>query len=114
MGKKRNYIAILAVVTAVFLVGVLFDIHVIREFYLAVFAHMTASDVIIIAALVGFVFVGNKHYWLIVLGSAVVASIFIQLVLVGNGFVGYLILTRIVAFIAIVFALNCAKIFINK
>lgn len=114
MKKKRNYVFILAVVTAVFLIGILFNVRAIREFYISTLAHMTAPTVIISAALVGFVFIGNKNYWLIVLGSAVIVSLFIQLVIVGNGFVGSLILTRIVAFVSLVFIMNFVKVFVNK
>lgn len=114
MKKRRNYVMILAVIAAVLLIGILLNIRGIKDFYIAVLGHMTASEVIICAALVGFVFIGNKNYWLIVLGSAFVVSIFIQLVIVGNGFMGYIIFTRICAFVALVYAMNFVKIFVNK
>lgn len=114
MKKRRNYVIILATITAIFLIGILLNIKGIKGFYIATLAQMTVPEVIISAALVGFVFIGNKNYWLIVLGCAVIVSILIQLFLVGNGFVGYLILTRICAFIALVYAMNFVKIFVNK
>lgn len=112
--KKRYYILITAIVAVVFLIGMIFNIGVLKEFYTAVFASMISSNVLILAALVGFVFVGTKRYWLIVTGSAVVASIFIQMVMVGNGFVVDLIVARIIGFMGVVFIMNMVRDFMRK
>ncbi|MDR1694316.1 MAG: hypothetical protein LBR70_03890 [Lactobacillaceae bacterium] len=114
MKKRRNYMYALIAVLAVFLVGVIFNIRSIREFYLAALAHATAIEVIVSAAIVGFVFLGNRYYWIIVVGCALVISIIIQLFLVGNGFITSLIMARACAFIGIVYIMNFVKLFINK
>lgn len=115
MKKRRNYIWTAIVIAIVFMVGVIFNIKGIRSFYASVFlAHLTTLEVIIPAALAGFVFLGNKNYWLIVLGCALLVSIFIQLVVVGNGFVTYVILARAAAFMMVVYILNFIKVFTNR
>lgn len=114
MKKKRMYVYILMAIAILFAVGLVFNIRSIKEFYINSFAHMTNIWVFIPAAVVAFVFIDNKNYWAIVCGCGIIASILIQLLIVKNGFPIWVILTRTVAFIGIVFAMNCGKLFISN
>lgn len=114
MKKRRNYIYIAIAIAAVFLAAIIFNIREIRDFYVATLAHMTSPIVIVAAALVGFVFLGKKNYWTVVVVSAIVVSVFVQLIMVGNGFVTTMIFARACAFIAIVYIMNFVKILLNK
>ncbi|MDD4556744.1 MAG: hypothetical protein PHE89_05425 [Alphaproteobacteria bacterium] len=113
MKKRRNYLTILSVVGLIFLCGIVFNVRGIRDFYVAMFAHMSNIWVLAPAALVAFIFIDNKNYWMIVLGLAVVDSLAVQ-IYVGNGFPIMLLISRVCAFVGIVFLMNMTKVFMSK
>ena len=113
MKKRRSYLTILTAIGLIFLCGVFFNSKGIKDFYIAILAQMSVICVLAPAALVAFIFIDNKNYWLIVLGFAVFIGVAVQ-VYVGNGFPMMLILARTSAFVGIVFLMNLTKVFMSK
>ena len=66
------------------------------------------------AAVCAFIFLGNKNYWLIMLGCAIAAAFIIQFVIVGHGAEALVIAARATTFLAIVFLMNFVKLLVNK
>lgn len=114
MKTKRMYVYSATVIGLIFLIALFFKIGTITQFYANTIFHMTDIWVFIPAAAIAFVFLNNKHYWLIAAGSAVVASIAIQLFVVKSGFPLGVIFPRAVAFFAIVYVMNFARVMLNK
>ncbi|MFV0627127.1 MAG: hypothetical protein ACK5N8_07250 [Alphaproteobacteria bacterium] len=113
MKKRRSYLTILTAIGLIFLFGVIFNSRTIKEFYVAILAQMSVIWVLAPAALVAFIFIDNKNYWMIVLGCAVFVAFAVQ-VYIGNGFPMMLILARACAFVGIVFLMNLTKVFMSK
>lgn len=112
--KKQHYLYILAAAIIVIAAGYLMNIHFIKVFSHKTIHMMFSIYVCIPAAVCAFIFLNNKHYWLLNIVAALITSLVIQYGLIGHGAGVITILSRAMAFIVIIYLLNLVRIIINK
>ncbi len=114
MSKTKTYMTILVAAIAIIVIGFIMNINMIKSFVMMCFEFAGNNIQSVAAAICAFIFLGNKNYWLIMLGCAIITALAVQVVVMGQS-AGILILTaRVVTFMAIVFLMNFAKLLINK
>lgn len=114
MSKTKSYFTILIAALVVIAIGFIMNINMIKSFVVMCFNFAGNNIQSITAAVCAFIFLGNKNYWLIMLGCAIITALVVQIVVMGQS-AGILILAaRTVTFMAIVFLMNFAKLLINK
>ncbi len=114
MSKTKTYFLILAVVISVAAIGFIMNISAIKSFFNLCINFAGQNVLSVSAAICAFIFLGNKNYWLIMVGCAIITALLIQVVIIGQS-AGIMILTaRILTFLSIVFLMNFAKLLINK
>lgn len=114
MSKTKSYFTILAIVAIIIAAGYIMNIGAIKSFTAQCLAFAGQNVLSVSAAVCAFIFLGNKNYWLIMLGCALVAALIIQFVIVGHGAGALIIAARVVTFLAIVFLMNFVKLLVNK
>lgn len=112
--KKNTALYILGAVICIILAAFIFNIPLLKNISLSTFGMMKSIYIIGSAAVCAFIFINNKNYWLIIAGTSIIISLMIQYGVTGHGAGIYTILTRALAFIAIVYLLNLVKIIFNK
>ena len=112
--KKQHYLHILAAAIIIIAVGYMMNIHFIKMFSRKTLQMMQSAYVCIPAAVCAFIFLNNKHYWLLNSGAALIASLIIQYGVIGAGAGAVTILSRALAFLVIVYLLNLVKVILNK
>lgn len=114
MSKTKTYFLILAAVIIIAAIGYIMNIGSIKSFVnlCAGFARENALSVS--AAVCAFIFLGNKNYWLIITGCAVVAALSVQVFIVGQSAGIIVLAARTITFLTIVFLMNFVKLLINK
>ncbi len=114
MSKTKIYFTILAAIVIVVAIGYIMNINAITYFFNLCLGFAGQNILSVSAAVCAFVFLGNKNYWLIMFGCAVVASLLIQVVIVGQNAGIVVLAARTATFLAIVFLMNFVKLLINK
>ena len=114
MSKTKSYFTILIAALVVIAIGFIMNINMIKSFVVMCFNFAGNNIQSVTAAVCAFIFLGNKNYWLIMLGCAIITALVVQIVVMGQS-AGILILAaRTATFMAIVFLMNFAKLLINK
>ena len=114
MSKTKTYVSILIAAIVIIAIGFIMNINVIKSFVMMCFNFAGNNIQSVTAAVCAFIFLGNKNYWLIMLGCAIVTALVVQVVVMGQS-AGLLVLAaRTVTFLAIVFLMNFVKLLINK
>lgn len=98
MSRKTCFMIFIAAVVIIMASFVIGFSPVTREVS-KVFAQMCGLYLTLAAVIASLLVSKQKHYWLIMIGIAVVASVLIQLVLVGGSLMTVALLYKIIAFI---------------
>ena len=114
MSKTKTYIYILALAMVVIAVGYILNISPIKSFTALCLQFAQHNISSIAAAICAFIFLGNKNYWFIMAGCAVITALVVQLVIVGHNAEILTWAARIVTFMAIVFVMNFVRLVINR
>lgn len=114
MGKIKSYLYVIAVISIVVISGYFMNIGEINTFFNMCLRFVQQNMLSVTAAVCAFVFLGNKNYWLIIAGCAVITAAIIHFFVIGHNVSGLAWCARIVSFVAIVFLMNFAKLLINK
>lgn len=114
MSKTKSYFTILAVAVIIIAIGYIMNLSAIKSFTGQCLAFAGQNILSVSAAVCAFIFLGNKNYWLIMLGCAIVAALIIQFVIIGHGAGIITLAARTVTFLGIVFLMNFIKLLINK
>ncbi len=114
MSKTKSYFTILAAAVIIVAVGYIMNIASIKSFTAQCLGFAGQNVLSVSAAVCAFIFLGNKNYWLIILGCAIAAAIIIQFLIIGHGAGIITLAARTVTFLAIVFLMNFVKLMINK
>lgn len=107
MSKKSCFVIFIIILWAV-LASYVAKIGIITKETNAIFANMQNIYVAISAVLISLLVSKSKHYWLIMLGIAVIASIVIELVL-GGTVISLAVLYKIIAFIVYVYLVMLSR-----
>ncbi len=114
MSKTKSYFSILAIAAIIIAAGYIMNISAIKSFTAQCLAFAGQNVLSVSAAVCAFIFLGNKNYWLIMLGCAIAAAFIIQFVIVGHGAGVLVIAACATTFLAIVFLMNFVKLLVNK
>ncbi len=114
MSKTKSYFTILAAAVIIIAAGYIMNISSVKSFTAQCLSYAGQNMLSVSAAVCAFIFLGNKNYWLIMFGCAVVAALIIQFVIVGHGAGIITLAARAVTFLAIVFLMNFIKLIINR
>lgn len=74
-----------------------------------VFTQMCGLYLSLVAVITSLLLSKQKHYWLIMLGIAVVASILVQLLIVGGSLLTIALLYKVIAFIVYVYLVQLMR-----
>ena len=112
--KKQHYLYVLAAIIITIAVGYMMHIHFIKSISHQTAHMMFSAYVCIPAAVCAFIFLNNKHYWLLNIAAALITALVIQYGIIGGGAGVITILSRALAFLAIVYLLNLVTVILNK
>ena len=113
MKKSTAYFSILIITLAIVLIGYLVPVGSIKHFAHAAFHAAFNPWIAASAAVCAFIFLNNKHYWLINIACAFIIAI--AFVLIHKGGLGvFSILSKAVAFVYIVYILNYIRLILGK
>lgn len=113
MKKNTAYFSILIITLVVVLIGYLVPVGSIKHSAHTAFHAAFNPWIAVSAAACAFIFLNNKHYWLINIACAVIIAV--AFVLIHKGGLGaFGILNKAVAFIYIVYILNYIRLIIGK
>lgn len=114
MRKKQTYIYTLIAVAIVILAGFILNIPQIKTSTMSILGQVSNPWIAVAAAISAFIFMGNKNYWLINAGTAIVVAILIQYLVIGHGIGLVAILYKATAFLVIVYILNLIRLIFGK
>lgn len=114
MTKTQTYFIILAI--AIITVGLGYFLHIktIIGLCSACLTYMKNPILPVTAAACAFIFYGSKNYWLIMAGCAVITAMTMQFIIVGQGTTVFLLASRTLAFLTVVYLMNLVKLIINR
>ena len=113
MSKKKTYFSILIAAVVIIALAYLLNIGQLKSFLNSCAHYASNNWLSTTAAVCAFVFLGNRNYWLLMLGCALATAIILQLIkMSGLGLMATL--AMIISFVAIVFVMNLIKLVINK
>lgn len=114
MSKTKIFLIILAAAIITIIIGYTANIQIIKSTCQAALAFAKRPALSVSAAVCAFLFLGSKHYWLIIAACAVAASLIIQYILIGSGAGLFIIVVRACTFLAIVYLMNLVKLIFNE
>lgn len=114
MSKTKTYFAILIAAVAIVAVGYIMNIGQIKSFVSLCLGYAGNNILATSAAVCAFIFLGNKNYWFVLLGCAVVVALFLQFVVNGHGAGITATLAQVTTFLSIAFLMNLVKLVVNK
>ena len=114
MSKTSTYLTILMAGLLAVAAGYILHIKIIQSLCAACLVYIQNPILPVTAAVCGFLFCGNKNYWLIIAGCAIVTAVVLQYLIVGHGTTMFLILSRMLTFLIVVFLMNLLKLLINR
>ncbi len=114
MNKTKTYFAILIIAVAIIAIAYVFNIGQIKSFVSMCLNYAGNNILTTTAAICTFIFIGNKNYWLILLGCALIISLIVQVVISGHGAGVINTLAQMTTFMSIAFLMNLIKLIINK
>ena len=101
----RIFVVSLAVILAAYVA----NLGIITKEVGAVFAQMQNIYIALSAVILSLLMTKTKHYWLIMLGVAVIAAGIIQTVIAGGALLSIALLYKIIAFIIYVYLIALAR-----
>ena len=113
MKKSTAYLTILIATIAIVLIGFLLPVPTIKSFAISTYKVAFNPWIAASAAACAFIFLNNKHYWLIIIAGGLICGILV-LLLNNKNINAYGILTRATAFSYICYILNYIKFLIRK
>ena len=113
MKKNTTYLTILIATIAIVLIGFLLPVPTIKSFVLSTYKVSLTPWIAVSAAACAFIFLNNKHYWLIIIACGLICGILV-LLLNNNSISAYKVITRTTAFTYICYILNYIKFLIGK
>lgn len=113
MKKSTAYLTIMVVTIAIVLIGFFLPVATIKSFVLSTYNVAFNPWIAASAAACAFIFLNNKHYWLIIIASGLICGILL-LLLNHKNINAYGIITRATAFFYICYILNYVKFLIGK
>ena len=114
MSKTKIYLIILAITIIAIAAGYIMNIQIIKTICASAIAYAKKPALSVTAAVCAFLFLGNKNYWLIIAGCAIVTSLTIQYLVIGHGAALFTVAVRACTFIAIVYLMNLVKLIFNE
>ena len=114
MSKIKTYLYTIAITTVIVAAAFIIPISSVKSFCLSCFGFTQNNIVLGVSSLCAFVFLGNKNYWFIITGCAIVTALVIQLVIVGHNVDIMTLIARITAFMIIVFLMNFVRVLVNR
>lgn len=114
MGKLRTYLYTIAIAAVVIAAAFIVPIAPLKAFCLSCLGFAQQNLMIGAAAICAFIFLGNRNYWLIMGGCAIVTALVIQFGIIGHNAAVLTWAARIVAFMAIVYLMNFVRVLINR
>lgn len=114
MSKTKLYLLILAIAIITIAAGYILNIQIIKTVCASALVYAQKPALSVTAAVCAFLFVGNKNYWLIIAGCAIVTSLVIQYVVIGHGAAMFTVAVRACTFLAIVYLMNLVKLIFNE
>ncbi len=114
MSKKSAYISILIATSLIIAAGFVFNIAFVKTLTYGTLSKLSEMYLAIGAAVCAFIFMGSKRYWLYNIVAAVILALFLQMFLYGGSVTLMPLLSRILAFLSIVYVLNFIKLLVNK
>lgn len=114
MSKTKTYLYVMALALVVIACGYIMNITAIKSFCALCLKYLAQNTTSITAAVCAFIFLGNKNYWLIIAGCAIITALVIQFAIVGGNASITVWAARIVSFIAVVFVMNFVRLLVNK
>lgn len=114
MRKKSTYLYFLAIIVILIAAGYALNIHLIKNATVSILKNMRDLWICASAAICAFIFMGNKHYWLINIGCAIIAALVIELLVKGHHLGIYSLSIIALAFLGIIYLLNLIKVVFTK
>ncbi len=114
MRKKSTYLYFLALIVILVAAGYALNIHLIKNAAIAIIKNMKDLWICASAAVCAFIFMGNKHYWLINIGCGVIAALIMEIAVRGHSLGLYSLSIITLAFLGIVYLLNLVKVVFTK
>lgn len=114
MSKIKTYLYITAIAAVIIAAAFIIPIAPVKSFCLACFGFAQQNILIGAAAVCAFVFLGNKNYWFIIAGCAIITALIIQFAIVGHNTDVITWAARITAFMGIVFLMNFVRVLVNR
>lgn len=114
MSKTKTYLYTIAIAAVIIALGFIVPIAPVKSFCMMCFGFMQQNILIGAAAICAFVFLGNKNYWFIIIGCAIITALVIQFAIVGHNAGIMTWAARITAFLVIVYLMNFVRLLINK
>ena len=113
MKTSTAYFSILIVTIAIVAIGFFLPISDIKNFTIATYNIAFNPWIALSAAACSFIFLNNKHYWLINIAGGILTGI-LTLALHHKGLSAYAIIIRATAFLYICYILNYIRYLIGK
>lgn len=114
MNKTKTYFTVLIAAVIIVAAGYIMNIGQIKSF-VSLCLNCAGNNILATSAAVcAFIFLGNKNYWFVLSGCAVVAALLLQFVINGHGAGITVTLAQITTFLSIAFLMNLIKLVINK
>lgn len=114
MRKKSTYLYFLALVVILIASAYALNIHFIKSATHSIMHAVANPWICVSAAASAFIFIGNKRYWLVNIGCAVIVAVILDLVVKGHHLSAYSLSISVLAFLSVVYILNLIKILISK
>lgn len=115
MRKTRTYFYTLIAITIIVCLGFLLNIQLIQSLSRSAFHSALTPWLAATAAICAFIFLNNKHYWLIMLGSSIICALFFHFISAGMNSLSVLgLLGRTLGFLSIVYLLNYIRLIFRK
>lgn len=114
MRKKSTYLYFLALIVILIAAAYALNIHFIKSAAHGIIRSAANPWICASAAVCAFIFMGNKHYWLINIGCALIAALIIELLVKGHHFGIYPLTISMLAFLSVVYLLNLIKVIFTK
>jgi len=110
--SKKVCFRIFIIATVIILTAFVAHLSLITKEVSAVFTQMQNLYVALSAVIISLLMTKTKHYWLIMLGVAVIAAILIQAFVIGGAVMTIALLYKIIAFIVYVYLIALMRFMI--
>lgn len=114
MRKKSTYLVLLAIIAIVVAFAYILNIVMIKNIVSGVVTNIQSPWILALGAAAAFILTDNKYYWFMNIACGVLAAVILQIFVYGGMVTFWIVLYKTLAFLAVVYILNLAKILIAR